>query len=67
MGQFLHSSGQKLGTLKMTQNENLIIQKGYKEIFLFYEIFWLLSQILDFTLWNKSTVVEFSKGQFHRI
>ena len=41
--------------------------KGYNEHFCFYEIFWLSGQILDFTLWTKSTVVEFSKGQIDRI
>ena len=51
----------------MIQNENVIMQSGYKENFIFYEIFWLRSQILDFTLWLKNTVVEFSKDQFHRI
>ena len=33
----------------LIQNENFITQSGYKEIFLFNEIFCLLSQILDFT------------------
>ena len=43
------------------------MQRGYKEHFCFYEIFWLSCQILDFTLWTKSTVVEFSKGQIDGI
>ena len=31
----------------MVQDENIIMQSGYKESFMFYEIFWLLSQILN--------------------
>ena len=53
--------------LKIVQNENFIMQRGYREHFCFYEIFLLSSQILDFTLWTKSTVVEFSNGQIDRI
>ena len=45
----------------MTQNENLIMQRGYNEKNLLYEIFLLFRQILGFTSWIKNTVVEFSK------
>ena len=38
-----------------------------RNIFAFYEIFWLSCRILDFTLWIESTVVEFSKDQIDRI
>ena len=51
-----------LNLVWLIQNENFIMQMGYEENFCFYEFFWLSSQILDFTLWTKSTVVEFTKG-----
>ena len=44
-----------------------IMQRGYKEHFRFNEKFLLSCQILDFALWIKSTVVEFSKGQMDMI
>ena len=45
----------------MVKNENIILQSGWKENFIFNKFFWLLSQILDFTLYSKSTVVEYSQ------
>ena len=43
------------------------MQRGYKEHFRFNENVLLSCQILDFALWIKSTVVEFSKGQMDMI
>ena len=63
-------SGKKLGILKSSLSDSKIIflcKGGYEENFSLVKFFWLSSQILDFTLWTKITVVEFSKGKIDRI
>ena len=67
---FLHSAVVKIGysekLVKWFKMKILLCKGGMRKIFPLLKFSYCLVK-LDFTLWTKSTVVEFSKGQIDRI